>query len=160
MHPLINMIKKGVGNMKVKEILASKGNSVVTVEKNTTVMDAIPIFSANRIGSLLVVDKDESIQGIVGANEILTAAINQLEEIQTLTVDEIMTPNPLVATEEDDIDHLLTIMTENRVRHITILNDNELKGMISIGDIVKSQLKVKGFENKYLKDYLADNHHE
>lgn len=137
------MIKKGVGNMKVKEILATKGHSVVTVEENTTVMNAIPIFSANRIGSLLVVDKDDTIQGIVGANEILTAAINQLEEIHTLTVDEIMTPNPLVATEEDDIDHLLTLMTENRVRHITILRDNELKGMISIGDIVKSQLKKK-----------------
>ena len=145
--------------MKVKEILATKGNNVVTIEDDTTVIDAIPIFSANRIGSLLVVDKDDTIQGIIGANEILTAAVNHFEEIKNLTVDKIMTTNLIVATEEDDSDYLLAVMTENRVRHITILADNKLKGLVSIGDVVKSQLKERDVENKYLKDYIAGNHH-
>ncbi len=145
--------------MKVKDILASKGNNVVTIEDDTTVIDAIPIFSANRIGSLLVVDKDDTIQGIISANEILTAAVNQLENIKTLTVNKIMTTNLIVATEEDDSDYILAVMTENKVRHITIFANKELKGLVSIGDVVKSQLKEMDVENKYLKDYIAGNYH-
>ncbi|MBU0945787.1 MAG: CBS domain-containing protein [Proteobacteria bacterium] len=146
--------------MKVKEILATKGNEVVTVEENTTVIDAMTIFSANRIGSLLVVDKDDTIQGIIDANDVLTAVVNQLENIKILTVNKIMTTNLIVATEDDDIDYILAVMTENRVRHITILANKELKGMISIGDVVKSQLKQMDVENKYLKDYIAGKYQE
>ncbi|MBU0945786.1 MAG: CBS domain-containing protein [Proteobacteria bacterium] len=144
--------------MKVKEILATKGSRVVTVEKSTTVIDAMTIFSANRIGSLLVVDKDETIHGIIGAKDVLMAVVNHLEEIKTLTVDKIMTTDLIVATEDDDIDYILAIMTENRIRHIPIITNKELKGLVSIGDVVKSQLKVMDIENKYLKDYIADKY--
>ncbi len=144
--------------MKVKDILASKGSRVVTVEKSTTVIDAMTIFSVNRIGSLLVVDKDDTIQGIIGAKDVLMAVVNHLEEIKTLSVDKIMTTNLIVPTEEDDSDYLLTVMTENRIRHIPILANKELKGMVSIGDVVKSQLKEMDVENKYLKDYIADKY--
>ncbi len=144
--------------MKVKEILATKGSRVVTIEKSTTVIDAMTIFSVNRVGSLLVVDKDDTIQGIIGAKDVLMAVVNHLEEIKTLSVDKIMTTNLIVATEEDDSDYLLAVMTENRIRHIPILANKELKGLVSIGDVVKSQLKEMDVENKYLKDYIADKY--
>lgn len=144
--------------MKVKEILATKGSRVVTVESNTTVIDAMSIFSANRIGSLLVVDKDDAIQGIIAAKDVLMAVVNHLEEIKTLTVDKIMTTDLIVATEEDTIEYLQAVMTENRIRHIPIISNQELKGLVSIGDVVKSQLKEINIENKYLKDYIADKY--
>lgn len=144
--------------MKAKDILATKGNRVVTVEKECTVIDAMSIFSANRIGSLLVQDKDGTILGIIGARDVLMAVINHLDEIKTLTVDKIMTSDLIVGTPDDKVDYLMAVMTESRIRHIPIFEGDELKGLISIGDVVKSQMKEKDVENKYLKDYIADKY--
>jgi CBS domain-containing protein len=144
--------------MKVKDILAAKGSRVITVEKSSTVIDAMSIFSANRVGSLLVMDKDSNILGIIGARDVLMAVLSHLDDLKTVTVEKIMTTNLIVGTVDDSIDYILAVMTENRVRHIPILDGNELKGLVSIGDVVKSQLKEKDVENKYLKDYIADKY--
>lgn len=144
--------------MKVKDILSTKGSRVVTIEGNVTVFDAMSVFSANRIGSLLIVDKDESIRGIIAARDVLMAVINHFDDLKTLTVDKIMTTNLIVGTEDDKVDYIQAVMTENRIRHVPILEGKKLKGLVSIGDIVKSQLKEKDVENKYLKDYIADKY--
>lgn len=144
--------------MKVKDILDTKGTRVVTVEKTTTVFDAMSIFSANRVGSLLVVDKDETILGIIAARDVLMAVINHYDEIKTVPVEKIMTTNLIVGSEDDKVDYIQAIMTENRIRHVPIMEGKSLKGLVSIGDIVKSQLKEKDVENKYLKDYIADKY--
>lgn len=144
--------------MKVKDILTAKGSRVVTVEKESSVLDAMSIFSANRVGSLLVVDKDINILGIIAARDVLMAVVNHLDEIKTLTVEKIMTTDLIVGTLDDDVDYIMTIMTENRIRHVPIMEGKELKGLVSIGDVVKSQMKVTHAENKYLKDYIADKY--
>jgi len=144
--------------MKVKDILAQKGSRVVTIRAETTVLNAISIFSANRVGSLLVVDMKDNILGIVAARDVLMAVVNDLDNINELHVEQIMTRELIVATEEDDIDYVEAIMTENRIRHIPVLEGRELKGIISIGDVVKLLLKAKHVENRYLKDYIADKY--
>lgn len=144
--------------MKVKDILTAKGSRVVTVEKESSVLDAMSIFSANRVGSLLVVDKDINILGIIAARDVLMAVVNHLDEIKTLTVEKIMTTDLIVGTLDDDVDYIMTIMTENRIRHVPIMEGKELKGLVSIGDVVKSQMKATHAENKYLKDYIADKY--
>lgn len=144
--------------MKVKDILTAKGSRVVTVEKESSVLDAMSIFSANRVGSLLVVDKDINILGIIAARDVLMAVVNHLDEIKTLTVEKIMTTNLIVGSLDDKVDYIMTIMTENRIRHVPIMEGKELKGLVSIGDVVKSQLKETHAENKYLKDYIADKY--
>jgi CBS domain-containing protein len=144
--------------MKVKDILAAKGNRVVTIEKDTKVIDAMLIFSANRIGSLLIVDRNNNILGIIGARDVLMAVVNHPDTIKTITVDKIMTTNLIIGTEDDHVDYILAVMTENRIRHIPIMNGKELKGMVSIGDVVKALLKEKDVENRYLKDYIADKY--
>ena len=144
--------------MKVKDILATKGSRVITIEKSTMVFDAMSIFSANRVGSLLVVDKDDSILGIIAARDVLMAVVNHYDTIKETTVEKIMTTDLIVCSEDDDIEYIQAAMTENRIRHIPILAGNELKGLISIGDVVKSQLKEIHVENKYLKDYIADKY--
>ncbi|PHR25868.1 MAG: hypothetical protein COA36_13445 [Desulfotalea sp.] len=141
--------------MKVKDILAIKGSRVITVEKSTKVYDAMSIFSSNRVGSLLVVDKDDSILGIIAARDVLMAVVEHYDTIKELEVDKIMTTNVIVCSEDDNIEYIQAIMTENRVRHIPILAGKELKGLISIGDVVKSQLKESHVENKYLNDYIT-----
>lgn len=144
--------------MKVKDILAIKGSQVITVREETTVFDAMSVFSANRVGSLLVVDKNDAILGIIAARDVLMTVINDLSGIKELPVSKIMTKELIVATEDDDIDYVQAIMTENRIRHIPVLDGRELKGLISIGDVVKLLLKAKDVENRYLKDYIADKY--
>jgi CBS domain-containing protein len=144
--------------MKVKDILATKGSRVVTIEKKTSVLDAMAIFSANRVGSLLVVDKDETILGIIAARDVLMAVLNHLEQIKTITVEKIMTTNLIVGTEDDSIDYIQAVMTENRIRHVPIVDGRTLKGLVSIGDVVKALMKEKDVENRYLKDYIADKY--
>lgn len=144
--------------MKVKDILATKGSRVVTVEKDSSIYDAMLIHSANRVGSLLVVDSDGNILGIIGARDVLMAVVNHYDEVKTLTVEKIMTTELIVASPDDKVDYVSSIMTENRIRHVPIFVGKELKGMISIGDVVKSQLKETTVENKYLKDYIADKY--
>jgi len=144
--------------MKVKDILAEKGSRVVTIEKNIKIIDAMSIFSANRIGSLLIVDKDNEIQGIIGARDVLMAVVTHPDNFKNMTVDMIMTTNLIIGTEDDHVDYILAIMTENRIRHIPIMQGKELRGMVSIGDVVKALLKEKDVENRYLKDYIADKY--
>jgi CBS domain-containing protein len=144
--------------MKVKDILAKKGSQVVTVREETTVLDAMSVFAANRVGSLLVVDKNDAILGIIAARDVLMAVLNDLQGIAKLPVSKIMTKELIVATEDDNIDYIQAIMTENRIRHIPVLDGRELKGIVSIGDVVKLLLKAKDVENRYLKDYIADKY--
>ncbi|WP_457575866.1 CBS domain-containing protein [Desulfomarina sp.] len=144
--------------MKVKDILAVKGSQVRTVHEDISVIDAMSIFSANRVGSLLVVDKNDAILGIIAARDVLMAVLNDLDRITELPVKEIMTRELIVATENDDVDYVQAIMTENRIRHIPVIEGSDLRGLISIGDVVKAQLKKKDVENKYLKDYIADKY--
>lgn len=144
--------------MKVKDILATKGSRVITIEKSTTAFDAMAIFSSNRVGSLLVVDKDDAILGIIAAKDVLMAVANHYETIKQITVEKIMTTDLIVCGEDDDIEYVQTTMTENRIRHIPVLAGKQLKGIISIGDVVKSQIKEMHVENKYLKDYMADKY--
>lgn len=144
--------------MKVKDILAKKGSQVVTVREESTVLEAMSVFSANRVGSLLVVDKNDAILGIIAARDVLMAVLNDLQGIAKLPVSKIMTKELIVATEDDNIDYIQAIMTENRIRHIPVLDGRELKGIVSIGDVVKLLLKAKDVENRYLKDYIADKY--
>jgi len=144
--------------MKVKDILAVKGSQVKTVHEDTSVIDSMAIFSANKVGSLLVVDQNDAVLGIIAARDVLMAVLNDLDRITELPVKDIMTRKLIIATENDDVDYIQAVMTENRIRHIPVIEGSDLKGLISIGDVVKAQLKKKDVENKYLKDYIADKY--
>jgi len=140
--------------MKAREILETKGSRVVTCHEDDSLIDALAIFSANKIGSLLVVDSHDKIQGIIAPRDILIVVLKNFDEIKTLKVRDIMTRDLIVATMDDRVDYIQAIMTENRIRHVPILEGSELKGIISIGDAVKAQIKEKEVENRYLKDYI------
>ncbi len=140
--------------MKARDILEAKGSRVVTCHEDNSLIDALAIFSANKIGSLLVVDSHDKIQGIIAPRDILLVVLKNFEEIKNFKVSEIMTRDLIVATTDDKVEYILAIMTENRIRHVPILEGSELKGIISIGDVVKAQIEEKEVENRYLKDYI------
>ncbi len=140
--------------MKVKDILATKGTHVVTISQEATVYEALETFAANRVGSLLVLDEKGGIVGIVAARDALMAVLRACDEIRKIKVKEIMTKNIIIGDPEDELDKVEVIMTENRIRHLPIIKDNKLAGIVSIGDVVKAQLKNIHVENRYLKDYI------
>ncbi|MCP3928002.1 MAG: CBS domain-containing protein [Bacteroidetes bacterium] len=140
--------------MKVKDILSVKGSRVVTVGQDNSVLEAMAIFSANRVGSLLVVDNNDQILGIIAAKDVLMAVLDNLETLKGIKVKEIMSTNLIVGTPEDKIDYIQAVMTESRIRHVPIFDGKAIKGIVSIGDVVKAQLKEKEVENRYLKDYI------
>lgn len=144
--------------MKVKDILAVKGSRVVTISEDITVFEAMRVFAANRIGSLIVVDKQENTLGIIGARDVLMATLNHLEDIKTMKIDKIMTTSLIVARKNDDLDYVRAVMTENRVRHLPIIDNKKLIGLISIGDVVSAQVNEKDVELRYYKDYISDKY--
>ena len=141
--------------MKVKDILKVKGTKVYTISENSTLMAATAKFFSNKIGSLVVINDKDEIVGIISPNDILKAVHEGCTENCALQkVSEVMTKNIICASEEDSIDYIQAVMTENRVRHIPIMEKNELKGLISIGDVVSAQINVREVENRYLIDYI------
>lgn len=140
--------------MKAQEILAVKGSRVITIHQDNTLLEAISIFFINKVGSLIVVDEHDHIKGILAPNDILKAVHTDLDNIRQAKVNQFMSKELIVAKKEDDIDYLQAIMTENRVRHIPILEKGKLLGLVSIGDVVKAQIKKMDVENQYLKEYI------
>ncbi len=140
--------------MKAKDILAEKGTRVVTIYQKNLLVDVMSLFFANRIGSLVVVDKNDKILGIVAPNDVLRAVHSNPESIAAMTVSEVMTEDVIVGMPEDDVDNLMAIMTRNRIRHIPIIENGRLAGLVSIGDAVKALQTVQDVEIRYLKEFI------
>ena len=140
--------------MKTKDILAEKGTHVVTVKETLLLADVVSMFLNNHIGSVVVVNNFDEVIGIVAPNDVLKAIQHHPEYITTITVSEVMTRNIIVVTPEDYIDDLMTIMTQNRIRHLPVIDGGELKGLLSIGDVVKAKTTMRDVEISYLTDYI------
>lgn len=140
--------------MKAKDILAEKGTRVVTIHKDNLLVDVMSHFLVNRVGSLVVVNKYDEIMGIVAPVDVLEAVHKDPVNISTMTVQEVMSENVIVAGPDESVETLMAIMTENRIRHIPIINQGRLAGIVSIGDAVKAQLTVHEVQISYLKDYI------
>jgi CBS domain-containing protein len=140
--------------MKVKDILEKKGSHVWTVGENATIHDALGLLLDHRIGALVVLDEKNQIAGIISERDIIRECFKHSRQTETTHVSEVMTRKLIVGTLEDPMDYIMGIMTNNRIRHIPIIQEGKLQGMISIGDVVKAQLQDTEYENRYLKDYM------
>jgi CBS domain-containing protein len=140
--------------MKVRDILKTKGPEVITIHDEKTVFDAMEVLVKNRIGSLLALDGQGAIVGILTERDILYVSYKKHEVLKSTPVKEVMTTDLIIGEPEDELDCVENLMTENRIRHLPILENKRLVGLISIGDVVKHQKKVSEFENRHLKDYI------
>lgn len=140
--------------MKVKDILATKGTQVVTIQEDETIFQALQTFAKNKVGSLLVLNQKNDIVGIISPRDVLMELLKDCEQIRQIKVKTVMTTNLIVGTPDDDLEYVMAIMTENRIRHLPILQNKRLAGIISIGDVVKTQIKQIHAENHYLRDFI------
>jgi len=124
--------------MKVRTILATKGTTVVTVRPQQSLREAARLLAEHNIGALVAVNEEDGIVGIISERDIIRAAA-RLEEALSRPVSEIMTKEVIVGLPNDDLIAVANAMTERRFRHLPILERGEMVGIISMGDIVKSQ---------------------
>lgn len=139
--------------MLIQEILQSKGTDVVTVGPDHTVLAAMRVLVEHRIGAVVVVEDDE-ILGILSERDVLRLGAGNPAELSATRVGDAMTTDLVVCVPDDDLDYVMEIMTRNRVRHLPIVRDGRLSGIVSIGDVVKASRKTVEAENRHLKDYI------
>ena len=150
--------------MRIKDILREKGTDVVTIDAGRTVHDAICTLNEHGIGSLIVTREGGEIAGIITERDILRECgelcgrLNKPPASEETTcpslVCDVMSKDVVIGVPDDDLNYVMGIMTKNRIRHLPILDDKKLVGIISIGDVVNAHLKETEFENRMLKDYM------
>ncbi len=141
--------------MKVSDILRNKGTDVLTISHKQTLRDALNLMTNNKVGSLVVIDSGSSPIGIVTERDVLRVVDKKSSSWHSEIVNDVMTENIIISLPDDDIEHVMSLMTKNRFRHMPIVEKGKLAGLISIGDIVKSQMKNIKAENRYLSDYIT-----
>lgn len=125
--------------MKIQNILATKGTNVVTIRPEQSLKDAVVLLVQHNIGVLVVVDATDGVVGILSERDIVRQAVQQ-ENIFALLVKQVMTKRVITASANDDLNAVLHRMTEGHFRHLPIVEQGKLVGLVSIGDAVKAQL--------------------
>jgi CBS domain-containing protein len=140
--------------MLVREILDVKGRLVLTCAEDDTLADVVDKLVANNCGSLVVCDDGGQMIGIITERDILRASATVRGSLEFVRVSERMSRTPAVAGPEDSVGETMGTMTERRIRHLPVIEEGRLAGMISIGDVVKAQHDELCRENHYLKSYI------
>ena len=140
--------------MKVREILAIKGEHVHTIEPDRAVLDAVALLVEHGIGALLVRDADGTVAGIISERDVLRVCRDQSAALGAIRVADVMTRDLIVCVPDDAVDYAMGIVTKNRVRHLPVMDSGRVVGMISIGDLVKARLDAAEYENRYLREYI------
>lgn len=138
--------------MRVSDILDAKGREVVTVPAMTSVRGLAKLLRTRRIGAVVVVDDEGRMIGIVSERDIVHHIAVHGEAVLLRHVDEIMSASVEVCHPDDRIKHVMAMMTQHRVRHLPVLDQGRLAGIISIGDVVKHRLKENMLEINVLRD--------
>jgi CBS domain-containing protein len=139
---------------RVKEILDDKGGDVLQIEGDASVLEAVKRMVDAGVGSLLVTDEGE-IAGIFTERDYLRRMTLEDRDAKETPVREVMS-SPLVAvTPETAVDECMAMMTDRRIRHLPVVDEGNVVGVVSIGDLVKFKSKQQSFEIKYLTDYIT-----
>ena len=142
--------------MNVSKILEDKGNSVVTISADAEVANAIDLLNHHNVGALIALDAKDRVVGILSERDIVRrlrtgAAATLLSQ----PVSSIMTPKPVSCTRDDSVDDVMQMMTGRHFRHMPVIENDTLVGVISIGDVVKTKIEVTEGEAAALREYIA-----
>ena len=141
--------------MYVETILRKKGDSVVTIDPADTVSDAVQVLAKHRIGAALVRDAAGDIVGILSERDIVRGVARDKSNCLDMTVKDLMTSPVISCKPDDNIDEIMELMTERRIRHLPVMNGGALVGIISIGDVVKQRISEIEHESEALRQYIT-----
>ncbi|MCU7943168.1 MAG: CBS domain-containing protein [Candidatus Thiodiazotropha sp. (ex Cardiolucina cf. quadrata)] len=140
--------------LTVNQLLQRKGYDIETIDPNATVFEALQSMADHEIGSLVVV-KDKKIVGLFSERDYARNIILKGRTSKETRVKEIMSSQVLVVNPEQTTEECMAIMTEKRIRHLPVMKDNELVGIISIGDLVKAIIEEQQFVIEQLVSYIS-----
>ncbi|MEX0809966.1 MAG: CBS domain-containing protein [Dongiaceae bacterium] len=141
--------------MNVHSMLSQKGDKVVTARPDTTVIAASRMLKLERIGSVVVSSDGVRVQGILSERDIVRGLVERGPDLLEMPVSEIMTRTVTTCAPDDDIQDVMSKMTRGRIRHLPVVENGRLRGIISIGDVVKNRLEDLETETSVLRDYIV-----
>ena len=141
--------------MKVRDILRKKGSEVATIRPDSTISTAANLLKLKGIGALVVSEDGSQVDGILSERDIVRGLVNHGREIMELPVADLMTRTVRTCNLGADITEVMSEMTRSRIRHLPVVEDTELRGIISIGDVVKNRLDELETETSVLRDYIV-----
>ncbi|HEY5107802.1 MAG TPA: CBS domain-containing protein [Caulobacteraceae bacterium] len=141
--------------MLVSQILKSKGDLVFTASPGDTIAAVAALLTARRVGAMVVVEGDREVVGIVSERDIVRLVAEEGASGLDRPVSACMTRDVIFAEPTENVDSLLTLMTDRRIRHLPVCRDRRLIGIVSIGDLVKTKIAETVAEAEGLRAYIS-----
>lgn len=140
--------------MQVSVLLQTKGTDVVTVPPDATIAEVAVALAERRIGAVVVTDDGRTIDGVLSERDIVRA-FARAGDVREATAASLMTPEVVTCEPDTTVDELMATMTDRRIRHVPVLVDGSLAGLVSIGDVVKHHIATLEHERQAMQDYIA-----
>jgi len=140
--------------MRIADVLRSKGGAVVTINPDATVAELLAGLAEHNIGAMVVAGPD-GLKGIVSERDVVRQLHAHGASLLSQPVENIMTSMISTCSKSDTVDSLTLLMTEHRVRHVPVLEDGKLIGIVSIGDVVKTRMEELESEHEQLQSYIT-----
>ena len=141
--------------MKVKDLLTTKGDKVATTSSDATIDTVLHRLKLEGVGALVVSDDGKAVNGIISERDIVRGLPDHGAALLTMTVSELMTQNVKTCGPDATVQDIMGEMTRSRFRHMPVVAEGELRGIISIGDVVKNRLEELETETHVLRDYIV-----
>ncbi len=139
---------------KVSSVLKHKGHDVVIVAPQQTVASVVKILAQNRIGAVPVINEEGQLIGIISERDIIRGMSEHADAVLTLPAEQLMTRDVKTCSSEDQLVDLMEVMTLQRIRHLPVIENGALYGIVSIGDVVKQRLEEVQSEAEELRRYI------
>lgn len=141
--------------MKVADILLSKGNNVYSVTENITVYDALKVMGEKNVGALLVME-DQKLKGIISERDYARKIILKGKSSRETLVKEIMTEKVITVLPEDNIEKCMQLMSGRKIRHLPVMKDDKVLGIVSITDVVTGIIEMQKNTIAQLESYISN----
>src|SRR3954469_19419831 len=142
--------------MQVSVLLQAKGPGVVTVRPDLSVSEVATVLGEHRIGAVVVSTDGSTIEGVLSERDIVRALASSGAAALDAQARDLMTAEVFTCQPDTTVEELMSLMTEQRIRHVPVLVDGALAGVVSIGDVVKDRISSLEHETQVLHDYIAN----
>jgi len=149
---------RGDKTMKVRNLLDAKGKDVVSIDAGSSVEDAIRVMNSRKISAMMVTDHSKSV-GIFTERDVVKCYLkNEGKAFKDIMLKDIMTTDLIVAQMDDDLNDIMSVMVEKNIRHLPVVDSGIVIGMLSIRDVIQTQVGKLTSEIHYLKDYITGSY--
>jgi CBS domain-containing protein len=142
--------------MNVETIVKRKGATVATIRPDATIADAASILRQKEIGAVVVSENGRQVDGILSERDIVHALAEQGAALLSMTVSSLMTRRVYTCSLDDNMADLARLMTDRRIRHLPVVEAGDLRGIVSIGDVVKNRLDEVEHEASSLREFIVN----